>query len=101
MMRMHRAGLAGAAIAAMLGVAGLTSAQAAAPADGTPSPVAAARASATGLDLGQAADLTVRDVVVDGQIVVRERRVLTVDEERVKAECQERGERILRDIGGG
>ena len=43
----------------------------------------------------------VRDVVVDGQIVVRERRVLTVDEERVKAECQERGERILRDIGGG
>ena len=65
MMRMQRAGLAGAAIAAMLGVAGLTSAQAAAPADGTPSPVAAARVSATGLDLGQAADLTVRDVVMD------------------------------------
>jgi len=43
----------------------------------------------------------VRDVIVDEQLVIRDRRVLTVDEERVKAERQERGERILRDIGGG
>ncbi len=40
----------------------------------------------------------VRDVVVDGQPVVRNRRVLTVDEERVKAECQARAERILARI---
>jgi 5-methylthioadenosine/S-adenosylhomocysteine deaminase len=40
----------------------------------------------------------VRDVVVDGRVVVRRRQVLTVDEERVKAECQARAERLLRAI---
>lgn len=40
----------------------------------------------------------VRDVVVDGQVVIRERQVLTVDEEKIKKECQARGERILQSI---
>jgi 5-methylthioadenosine/S-adenosylhomocysteine deaminase len=40
----------------------------------------------------------VRDVVIDGRVVVRERRVLTVDEERIKAECQARAERLLGAI---
>lgn len=40
----------------------------------------------------------VRDVVVDGRVVVRNRQVQTVDEERIKAECQKRGERLLQCI---
>lgn len=37
----------------------------------------------------------VRDVIVDGQVVVRERRLQTLDLEVVMAECQARGERLL------
>jgi 5-methylthioadenosine/S-adenosylhomocysteine deaminase len=46
--------------------------------------------SATGRD--------VRDVVVDGRLVLRNRRVLTVDEQHIMAECQKRGERLLGAI---
>lgn len=37
----------------------------------------------------------VRDVIVDGRIVVRDRRLRTLDEHAVMAECQRRGERLL------
>jgi 5-methylthioadenosine/S-adenosylhomocysteine deaminase len=37
----------------------------------------------------------VRDVVVDGRLVLRDRAVLTLDEHEVLAECQRRAERIL------
>jgi 5-methylthioadenosine/S-adenosylhomocysteine deaminase len=40
----------------------------------------------------------VRDVVVDGRVVLRQRQVQTVDEARVKAECQARAERLLQAI---
>lgn len=65
MKRQYSAGLAAAATAALLGVAGLTSAQAQPTDSADPSPVGAATRSAAGLGLGQAGDLTVRDVTVD------------------------------------
>ncbi len=68
MQRHHAAGLAVTAVAALAVAAGLTSAQAAQsaqPAGNDRSAIASARTGAAGLGLGQASDLTVRDVIVD------------------------------------
>ncbi len=68
MKRIHRAGLAATAIAAVAVLSTTVSVQAAQPEVGgdAVSPIAAARANATQLGVGDAGDLTVRDVVVDG-----------------------------------
>jgi Zn-dependent metalloprotease len=67
MKRTSGAGLAVAAIAALAGLSNINGAQAAAPAadHGAGSAVAAARANASGLGLGQASDLVVRAVSTD------------------------------------
>lgn len=46
---------------------------------------------------GRAAD--VRDVVIDGEIVVRNRRCLTLDEERVRAEARTAAKRVASRAG--
>jgi len=67
MKRIHRAGLAATAIAGLAVLAVTVPVQAAQLATGPAvSPVAAARANAVGLGLGDGGDLVVRDVVVDG-----------------------------------
>jgi 5-methylthioadenosine/S-adenosylhomocysteine deaminase len=42
----------------------------------------------------------VRHVVVDGRVVVEERRVLTVDEAALRQEVQQLAQRIRRAVGG-
>ncbi|MFK4085134.1 M4 family metallopeptidase [Kribbella sp. NPDC020789] len=67
MKRIHRAGLAATATAGLAVLAVTVPVQAAQPTNGPAvSPVAAARANAAGLGLGDGGDLVVRDVVVDG-----------------------------------
>jgi 5-methylthioadenosine/S-adenosylhomocysteine deaminase len=43
--------------------------------------------SATGAD--------VRDVIIDGKLIMQDRKLLTLDEERVLQKAQEWGQRIL------
>ncbi|TCO50051.1 Zn-dependent metalloprotease [Kribbella antiqua] len=64
MKRIHRAGLAAAAIAAVAVVSTTVNVQAAQP--DAVSPIAAARANAAQLGVGDGGDLVVRDIVVDG-----------------------------------
>ncbi|HEY3002928.1 MAG TPA: M4 family metallopeptidase [Kribbellaceae bacterium] len=64
MKRIYGAGLAAAAIATLVGLSNLNGANAAQPADG-PSVASLARSNAAALGLGQAADLTVRNVITD------------------------------------
>lgn len=47
--------------------------------------------SATGLDI--------RDVIIDGRVIVRDKKVLTLDEDRIYKEAEERKERILEKAG--
>jgi len=58
-----------------------------------PDPVSALVFAANGSD--------VDTVVIDGQIVVRGREVLTMDEERILAEARERAEKLYHRVGGG
>ncbi|TDW92988.1 Zn-dependent metalloprotease [Kribbella pratensis] len=66
MKRIHRAGLAATAIAGLAVVTITVNVQAAQPGGSAVSPVAAARANAAQLGIGDGSDLVVRDVVVDG-----------------------------------
>ena len=66
MKRIHRAGLAATAIAGLAVVTITVNVQAAQPGGAAASPVAAARANAVQLGIGDGGDLVVRDVVVDG-----------------------------------
>jgi Zn-dependent metalloprotease len=66
MKRIHRAGLAATAIAALAVLSTTVNVQAAEPGRRAVSPIAAARANAAQLGVGDAGDLIVRDVVVDG-----------------------------------
>ncbi|TCC07634.1 M4 family metallopeptidase [Kribbella soli] len=66
MKRIHRAGLAATAIAGLAVVTITVNVQAAQPGGSAASPVAAARANAAQLGIGDGGDLVVRDVVVDG-----------------------------------
>lgn len=65
MKRIHRAGLAATAIAGLAVVTITVNVQAAQPGGSAASPVAAARANAAQLGLGDGGDLVVRDVVTD------------------------------------
>jgi len=58
-----------------------------------PDPVSALVFAANGSD--------VDTVVIDGQIVVRQRQVLTMDEERILGQARERAERLYHRVGGG